>query len=45
LSKGIVYTNYALTAMNIDYLVVVSVDGNWVLTIEATNYQQMKNRK
>jgi predicted Zn-dependent peptidase len=28
LSKGIVYTNYALTAMNIDYLVVVSVDGN-----------------
>jgi hypothetical protein len=45
LSKGIIYTNHSLTAMNIDYLVVVSVDGNWLLTIEATNYQQMNNRK
>ncbi|MCX6822836.1 MAG: hypothetical protein NTX91_02455 [candidate division SR1 bacterium] len=42
LTKGIVYTNHALTDTKIDYLINVSVDADGLLTIEASNYQQMK---
>ena len=42
--KWIVYTNHGLLDTKIDYLEAVSVDQDWTLTIEVTNYQQMKDR-
>lgn len=42
LTKGIVYTNHNLTDTKIDYMISVSVDADGILTLEATNYTQMK---
>ncbi len=43
-TKWIVYTNHSLLDTQIDYLLVISVDENGKLTIEASNYKQMKDR-
>jgi hypothetical protein len=40
--KWIIYTNFGLLATDIDYLITISVDENGKLTIEVTNYEQMK---
>lgn len=40
--KWIVYTNYGLLATDMEYLITISVDENGKLTIEVTNYEQMK---
>jgi len=42
LSKGIVYLNHHLMDTKIDYLLSVSVESDGTLTVEATNYTQMK---
>ena len=42
LTKWIVYTNHSLTDTKIDYLINVSVNADGLLTIEASNYAQMK---
>jgi hypothetical protein len=39
LSRWIVYTNHELLDTNVDQLLSVSVDQYWILTIEATKYQ------
>ncbi len=40
ITQGIVYVNHDLTDTNVDYVLSVSVDQNWMLTLEATNYMQ-----
>lgn len=45
LSKGTVYTNHGLMDTKIDYLISLSVDADGLLTLEATNYQQMNTKK
>jgi len=42
--KWIVYTNHGLLDTKIDYLIAITVDEDGTLTMEVTNYQQMKNR-
>lgn len=39
--KWIVYTNHWLLDTNIEYLISITVDEDWSLTIEVTNYKQM----
>ena len=39
ISKWIVYTNHELLDVNVDNLLSVSVDQNWVLIIETTKYK------
>lgn len=40
--KWIIYTNNDLTDINVEYLISISVDQDWTLTINASNYKQMK---
>lgn len=40
--KWVVYSNHDLTDTNIEYLISISVDEDWTLTINASNYHQMK---
>ncbi|MFZ2150663.1 MAG: hypothetical protein WAZ12_04865 [Candidatus Absconditicoccaceae bacterium] len=40
--KGIIYTNNDLTDINVEYLISISVDQDGTLTINASNYKQMK---
>jgi hypothetical protein len=42
LTKWVVYSNHNLTDTKIDYLITVSVEADGILTVEATNYTQMK---
>lgn len=42
LTKWVVYSNHNLTDTKIDYLISVSVEADGTLTIDATNYTQMK---
>ncbi len=39
--KWIVYTNHWLLDTNIEYLISITVDEDWSLTIEVINYKQM----
>lgn len=45
LTQWVVYTNHNLTDTKIDYMITVSVEADGTLTIEATNYKQMKATK
>lgn len=40
--KWMVYSNSDLTDTNVEYLISISVDADWTLTINASNYKQMK---
>lgn len=40
--KWIVYSNNNLTDTNMEYLISISVDEDWTLTINASNYKQMQ---
>lgn len=40
--KWIVYSNYDLIQTNIEYLISISVDWEWTLVIDASNYKQMQ---
>lgn len=40
--KWIVYSNNDLTDTNVEYLISISVDQDWTLTINVSNYKQMK---
>ena len=40
--KWMVYSNHDLTDTNIEYLINISVDEDWTLTISASNDKQMK---
>jgi hypothetical protein len=40
--KWIVYSNNDLTDINVEYLISISVDQDWTLTINVSNYKQMK---
>jgi len=41
--KWIVYSNNNLIDTNVEYLISISVDDGWILTINAANYKQMKD--
>jgi len=41
--KWIIYSNNDLTDTNVEYLISISVDQDWTLTINASNYKQMKD--
>lgn len=40
--KGVVYSNYDLIDTNLEYIISVSVDVEWTLVIDASNYKQMQ---
>lgn len=42
--KWIVYTNHGLLDTNIEYLISITVDEDWSMTIEITNYKQMNSK-
>lgn len=42
--KWVVYTNHWLLDTNIEYLISITVDEDWSMTIEITNYKQMNSK-
>lgn len=40
--KWVIYSNNDLTDTNVEYLISISVDQDWTLIINASNYKQMK---
>ncbi len=41
--EWIIYANYSITDMDKDYIISVSVEKNWTLIINVSNYSQMKS--